>query len=108
MPTISQPSTGCSGLTENGQSRRTRAGGSLSCSGVITGSRRLGARRDYASGRARFLERFPITLNREALWFYRFGRIFFGKPAATFPENARAVASTRSTGPLPAYSSASL
>ena len=27
-------------------------------------------------------------LNREALWFYRFGRIFFGKPAATFPENA--------------------
>jgi hypothetical protein len=34
------------------------------------------------------LERFPITLNREALWFYRFGRIFFGKPVATFPENA--------------------
>jgi hypothetical protein len=34
------------------------------------------------------LERFPITLNREVLWFYRFGRIFFGKPAATFPENA--------------------
>jgi len=29
-----------------------------------------------------------ITLNREALWFYRFGRISFGKPAAAFPENA--------------------
>jgi hypothetical protein len=34
------------------------------------------------------LERFPITLNREALQFYRFGRIFFGKPVSTFPENA--------------------
>jgi hypothetical protein len=34
------------------------------------------------------LERFPLRLNRKALFFLRSGRIFCGKPASTFPENA--------------------
>ena len=36
------------------------------------------------------LGRFPIKLNRKALYFFWNDRIFYGKPASTFPENALA------------------
>jgi len=34
------------------------------------------------------LDRFPLQLNRKAVQPFMFGRIFFGKPVPTFPENA--------------------
>lgn len=38
---------------------------------------------------------FAITFNREAFEFYRFCRIFFGKPASAIPENALAIGHKR-------------
>ena len=43
---------------------------------------------DARRRRAIRLERFPFRLSRKALQLLRSGRIFCGKPASTFPENA--------------------